>query len=158
MNPIDAYIAAFPKATQVLLQQMRETIHKAAPKAEEAIAYGIPTFKLKGNLVHFAGYKNHIGFYPAPQGLEEFKKELSAYKGAKGSVQFPLDQPLPLALVTRIVKYRIKAMESAAAVKKAAKTATKKAPAKEPAVKKIAAGKTTTNTSAAKKTTTKKKV
>jgi len=91
-----------------MLQELRKTISKAAPHAEETIGYAIPTFKLKGNLVHFAGYKNHIGFYPAPSGIEEFAKELSVYKGAKGSIQFPLDQPLPLDLISRIVKYRVK--------------------------------------------------
>jgi uncharacterized protein YdhG (YjbR/CyaY superfamily) len=104
---IDEYIAGFPKDIQKLLKEMRATIKKAAPKAEEAIKYAMPTFVLNGNLVHFAAFKNHIGFYPAPQGIEEFKKELSKYKGAKGSVQFPLDQPLPLSLVTKIVKFRV---------------------------------------------------
>ena len=104
---IDEYIAQFPDAIQERLEQMRQTIHKAAPKAEEAISYAIPTFKLNGNLVHFAGYKNHIGFYPGAQGIENFKKELSKFKGAKGSVQFPHVQPLPLDLVTRIVKFRV---------------------------------------------------
>ncbi|WP_221394155.1 DUF1801 domain-containing protein [Dyadobacter sp. NIV53] len=107
-NPdVDNYIAGFPEETQKLLEQVRHEIRKAAPDAEEAIKYGIPTLILNGNLVHFAGYKNHIGFYPAPQGLEEFKEELSGYKGAKGSVQFPIDQPLPLDLIARITKYRI---------------------------------------------------
>jgi len=111
---IDEYIASFPKEIQKLLKEMRATIKKAAPKAEEAIKYAMPTYVLNGNLVHFAAFKNHIGFYPAPQGIEEFKKELSKYKGAKGSVQFPLDQPLPLSLVTKIVKFRVaKNMEKA---------------------------------------------
>jgi uncharacterized protein YdhG (YjbR/CyaY superfamily) len=105
---IDAYIATFPKDIQKLLKQMRTTIRKAAPDAEETISYAIPTFKLNGNLVHFAAFKNHIGFYPAPRGIEAFEKELSAYKGAKGSVQLPLDQPLPLDLISRIVRYRVK--------------------------------------------------
>ncbi|MEO6039108.1 MAG: DUF1801 domain-containing protein [Saprospiraceae bacterium] len=83
------------------------TLRNAHSEAEEAMAYGIPTFKLQGNLVHFGGFKHHIGFYPAPAGLEAFQQELSAYKGAKGSVQFPLDQPLPLDLVTKIVKFRL---------------------------------------------------
>ena len=104
---IDEYIAAFPKDTQKKLEEMRSTIRRAAPEAEEAIAYAIPTFKLNGNLVHFAAFDHHIGFYPAPSGIEAFKKELSRYDGAKGSVQFPLDEPLPLALVTRIVKFRV---------------------------------------------------
>ncbi len=103
---IDEYIASFPKEIQKLLKEMRITIQKAAPKAEEAIKYAMPTYVLNGNLVHFAAFKNHIGFYPAPQGIEEFKKELSKYKGAKGSVQFPLDKPLPLSLVAKIVKFR----------------------------------------------------
>ncbi len=107
-NVIDKYIVASPANVQKILQQVRETIRKAAPQAEETINYGIPTFKLNGNLVHFAAFKNHIGFYPAPSGIEAFKKELSAYKGAKGSVQFPLDQPMPLALITKIVKFRVK--------------------------------------------------
>ena len=104
---IDAYIKQFPKEVQALLQQMRTVIKKAAPKAEEAIKYGIPTFVLNGNLVHFGGYKNHIGFYPAPSGLEEFKKELAKYEGSKGTVRFPLDKPLPVGLITQIVKFRV---------------------------------------------------
>ena len=103
---IDQYIAAFPKDIQKLLKQMRTTIQKAVPKAEEAIKYAIPTFVLNGNLVHFAAFKNHIGFYPAPRGIEEFKKELSVYEGSKGTVKFPLDKPLPLKLITSIVKFR----------------------------------------------------
>jgi uncharacterized protein YdhG (YjbR/CyaY superfamily) len=105
---IDEYIAGFPEPIQKMLQQIRATVHKAAPKAEEDIKYAMPTFVQNGNLVHFAAFKNHIGFYPAPRALEEFKKELSAYKGSKGAVQFPLDKPLPLGLITRIVKYRVK--------------------------------------------------
>jgi len=107
-NSIDEYIAQFPPEIKSRLKQKRETIQKAAPKAEEAISYAIPTFKLNGNLVHFAAFKNHIGFYPAPQGLEEFKNDLAKFKGAKGSVQFPHDEPLPLPLVTKIVKFRVK--------------------------------------------------
>lgn len=103
---IDEYIAGFPKDIQERLQKVRKTIREAAPKAEEAIKYQMPTFVLNGNLVHFAAFKNHIGFYPAPQGIEEFKEELSAYKGAKGSVQFPYDQPIPFDLISRIVKFR----------------------------------------------------
>jgi uncharacterized protein YdhG (YjbR/CyaY superfamily) len=104
---IDEYIAAFPKDIQSKLIEIREVIKKAAPKAEEAIKYGIPTFVLHGNLVHFGGFKNHLGFYPAPQGIQEFKKELSVYKGSKGAIQFPYDQPLPKSLITKIVKFRI---------------------------------------------------
>ncbi len=105
---IDTYISDFPKETQKLLQQIRALIKKTAPKSEEAMKYGIPTFVLGKNLVHFAGYKNHIGFYPAPSGIAAFKKELSLYKGAKGSVQFPLDKPLPLNLIKKIVQFRVK--------------------------------------------------
>ena len=105
---IDEYIKGFPDTVQELLQQVRNTIRFAAPEAEEAISYAIPTFKLNGNLVHFAAFKNHIGFYPAPTGMKEFEKDLSPYAKGKGSVQFPLDQPLPLDLITKIVKYRVK--------------------------------------------------
>ena len=106
-NTIDEYISSFPEDIQTLLQQIRVTIREAAPEAEEAIKYAMPTFVLNGNLVHFAAFKNHIGFYPVPSGIEAFKKELSVYKGAKGSVQFPLDQPMPLELITKIVKFRV---------------------------------------------------
>jgi uncharacterized protein YdhG (YjbR/CyaY superfamily) len=105
---IDEYIATFPKDTQEILETVRATIRKAAPEAGEAISYAMPTFKLEGNLVHFAAFKNHIGFYPAPAGIEAFKKELSVYKGAKGSVQFPIDKPMPLDLISKMVKYRVK--------------------------------------------------
>ena len=105
---IDEYIAAFPKDVQELLQKMRMTIRKAVPNAEETISYQIPTFTLNGNLVHFAAYKNHIGFYPTSTGIKKFAKELAVYKGAKGSVQFPLDKPIPFALVSKIVKFRVK--------------------------------------------------
>jgi uncharacterized protein YdhG (YjbR/CyaY superfamily) len=107
-NNIDAYIASFPKETQKILDQLRATIRKAAPEAEEAINYAIPTFTLNGNLVHFAAFKNHIGFYPTPSGIEAFKKELSVYEGAKGSVKFPIEKPLPFDLITEIVKFRVK--------------------------------------------------
>lgn len=104
---IDAFIKEFPKDVQKLLSQVRTTIRDAAPDAEETISYAIPTFKLKGNLVHFAAYKNHIGFYPGSTGITAFKKELSDYQSAKGSVQFPLDKPLPLDLISKIVRYRV---------------------------------------------------
>lgn len=104
---IDAYIATFPEATQQVLQQIRATIHAAAPDATEKISYQMPTFYLKGNVVHFAAWKSHIGFYPAPTGLEEFKDALAPYPMSKGSVQFPLDQPMPLDLIARIVKFRV---------------------------------------------------
>lgn len=103
---IDEYIATFPEDVQAILQQMRATIKAAAPEATEKISYQMPTFFLKGNLVYFGAYKNHIGFYPAPRGIEAFKDELAKYKGSKGTVQFPFDQPLPLDLITRIVKFR----------------------------------------------------
>ncbi len=107
-NNIDEYVADFPDEVQAILQTIRMTIRTAAPDAEETIKYQIPTFTLKGNLVHFAGYKKHIGFYPGSNGIAEFKKELSAYKGAKGSVQFPLDKPMPYGLISKIVKFRVK--------------------------------------------------
>ena len=117
---IDEYIASFPKDTQKILEQIRATIKKATPGVEETISYAIPTFKLKGRyLVYMAGYKNHIGLYPAPRGNEAFRKELSVYKGGKGTVQFPLDKPMPLNLITRIVKFRIKEnLEKAGKLKK----------------------------------------
>lgn len=105
---IDEYIATFPADVQTTLQKVRETIRKAAPDATEAISYQMPTFKLNGNLVHFAAFKNHIGFYPVPSGIEKFKKELSVYPQGKGSVQFPLDRPIPYALISKIVKFRVK--------------------------------------------------
>ncbi len=97
---------------------MRSTIAKAAPKADEAISYGMPTFKLQGNLVHFAGYKNHIGFYPAPSGIVNFAEDLKKYQTSKGAIQFPIDEKLPLALVTKIVKFRVKENLAKAAAKK----------------------------------------
>jgi uncharacterized protein YdhG (YjbR/CyaY superfamily) len=107
-NSIDEYIKGFPPGIQKLLKEVRSTIKTAAPEAEETIKYAMPTFTLNGgNLVHFAAFKNHIGFYPTPNGIEAFEKELSAYKGAKGSVQFPLDQPMPLQLISKIVKFRV---------------------------------------------------
>jgi uncharacterized protein YdhG (YjbR/CyaY superfamily) len=106
---IDEYIRTFPKEVQGLLEEMRQTIRKAAPEAVEAISYRMPTFKLNGrNLAHFAGYKKHIGFYPVPSGIEAFKEELSSYVQGKGSVQFPLNQPIPYDLVSRIVAFRVR--------------------------------------------------
>jgi uncharacterized protein YdhG (YjbR/CyaY superfamily) len=105
---IDEYIAAFPKEIQKILEEVRATIKAVAPDAEEKISYQMPTFTLKGNLVHFAAFKNHIGFYPTPTGIDKFKKELSVYEGAKGSVQFPLDKPIPYDLISKIVKFRVK--------------------------------------------------
>jgi uncharacterized protein YdhG (YjbR/CyaY superfamily) len=105
---IDEYIAGFPQDVQEILEKIRMTIRKAAPDAEETIKYQIPTFTLKGNLVHFAAFKKHIGFYPAPTGTEKFQKALSVYKGAKGSVRFPLDKPIPFDLISKIVKFRVR--------------------------------------------------
>jgi uncharacterized protein YdhG (YjbR/CyaY superfamily) len=116
---IDEYIANFPNDIQQKLKDLRTTIKKAAPKAEEKISYAMPTFAQHGNLVHFAAFKNHIGFYPAPRAIEEFKKELAKYEGSKGTVQFPLDKPLPLSLVSKMVKFRVaQNMEKAASKKK----------------------------------------
>ena len=105
---IDEYINTFPEDVRHILNELRQTIKEVAPEAEETINYQIPTFTLNGNLVHFAAFPNHIGFYPTPSGMEAFKEELSVYKGAKGSVQFPIDEPLPLPLIRRIVEYRVK--------------------------------------------------
>jgi len=105
---IDEYIYIFPRDVQVVLQNMRQAIRGVAPDAEETISYQIPTFKLNHNLVHFAAYKNHIGFYPTSSGIKAFKKELSSYKCSKGAVQFPLDMPVPFGLVKKIVMFRVK--------------------------------------------------
>lgn len=114
---IDDYIARYPEDVQAILQQIRQTIHEAAPEATEAISYQMPTFKLHGNLVHFAAFKNHIGFYPVPSGIKVFQDELSAYVQGKGSVQFPLNQPMPYDLISRIVKYRVGEAQTHAEVK-----------------------------------------
>ena len=105
---VDAYIAGCRPEVRALLEQLRTTVQKSAPAATEAIKYGIPTFVLHENLVHFAACARHIGFYPSPSGIAAFKKELAGYKSAKGSVQFPLDEPMPLALIAKIVKFRVK--------------------------------------------------
>jgi len=104
---VDEYIAGFPADVQEKLQQIRMTIRQAAPDAEERISYQMPTFYLKGNLVHFAAFKKHIGFYPTPTGTEKFQKELAAYKVAKGTARFPLDKPIPFDLIADIVKFRV---------------------------------------------------
>jgi len=114
---IDEYIAGFPHDVQEILEKIRITIRKAAPDAKETINYQIPTFTLNGNLVHFAAFKKHIGFYPTPTGIEKFKRELAVYEGAKGSVKFPLDEPIPFALISRIVKFRVKENLDRAAAK-----------------------------------------
>jgi uncharacterized protein YdhG (YjbR/CyaY superfamily) len=114
---IDQYIAAFPPQTQQLLQQLRALIRELAPGATETISYAIPTFDLNGrHLVHFAGFAKHIGFYPIPTGIEAFKKELAPYKQGRGSVQFPLDEPMPMDLIRRIVEFRV--AENSARVRK----------------------------------------
>ncbi|MHC1782290.1 MAG: iron chaperone [Anaerolineaceae bacterium] len=105
---IDEYISAFPDETRNILQEIRAIIKAEAPGAKELINYGMPTFQLHGNLVHFAAYKKHIGFYPTPSGIEAFKEELSPYVNAKGSVQFPLEQPIPFDLIRRITAFRVK--------------------------------------------------
>jgi len=105
---IDEYIATFPENVQDILEELRKTIRDSAPNAKETISYQIPTFKLNGNLVHFAAFKNHVGFYPTPSAINEFKKELSQYEVAKGSIKFPINEPVPLDLVVRIVNYRVK--------------------------------------------------
>ena len=107
-NDIDEYIAGFPKEVQALLKKIKVTIRQAAPTAGEKISYRIPTFTLNGNLVHFAAFKKHIGFFPTSSGIKEFKRELSGYRWSKGSVQFPLDQPIPLGLIRKIVKFRVR--------------------------------------------------
>lgn len=104
----EKYIVKFPKEIQKILQTLRETIRKAAPDAQESVKYGIITYVLNGNLVHFGGFKKHIGFYPSPSGIKVFQKELANYKTSKGAIQFPLDKPLPLKLITKIVKFRVK--------------------------------------------------
>ncbi|MDO8970227.1 MAG: DUF1801 domain-containing protein [Saprospiraceae bacterium] len=111
-DSIDAYIAGFPEETRAILAQVRAAIQKAAPEASETIKYAMPTYVFKGkNLVFFAGYKNHIGFYATPSGHESFKAELSKYKQGKGSVQFPIDQPMPLDLIERMVQFRVEELE-----------------------------------------------
>lgn len=112
-STIDEYISSFPPGVREILEKMRAIIHEAAPRAEEAIRYGMPTFRLRGrNLVHFAAFQHHIGFYPIPSGIEAFKEELSVYKQGKGSVQFPLDKPVPYDLVKRITLFRVTEVEN----------------------------------------------
>jgi uncharacterized protein YdhG (YjbR/CyaY superfamily) len=109
---IDEYIAMYPDNIQNILEKLRQAIKESAPQAEEAISYRIPTFRLNGNLVHFGAFEDHIAFFPTPSGKEAFKKELSKYKGGKGTIQFPLDKPIPFDLVRRIVKFRVKENQS----------------------------------------------
>lgn len=114
---IDEYIALFPEEIQEILAKIRQIINENAPEASEKISYQMPTFYLNGNLIHFAAFKHHIGLYPTPNGIDAFKEELSKYKGAKGSVQFPLDQPIPYDLIKRIVLYRVAESEKIAETK-----------------------------------------
>lgn len=108
---VDEYLNALPSTVRSIAGKVRQTIKAAAPEAEEAISYQMPAYKYHGWLVYFAAYKNHIGFYPTPGGIKAFKKELSAYKGAKGSVRFPIDKPIPFSLISKIVKFRVKENE-----------------------------------------------
>jgi len=107
-STIDEYIGTFPKDVQNTLRKLRQAIKEAAPDAVEAISYQMPAFRLRGNLVYFAAFKNHIGFYPTSSGIEAFKKELSSYETSKGAIRFPIGKPLPLSLITKIVRYRVK--------------------------------------------------
>jgi uncharacterized protein YdhG (YjbR/CyaY superfamily) len=116
IGPIDVYIAAFPEEVQKKLKELRKTIRETAPDAQEKISYQMPTFAQNGNLVHFAAFKQHIGFYPAPSGIEKYKDELAKYKTSKGAIQFPMNEEIPLDLVREIVKFRLK--ENLAKVKK----------------------------------------
>jgi uncharacterized protein YdhG (YjbR/CyaY superfamily) len=124
MNPdstiqtIDEYIAGFPKDIREILEKVRETIHQAAPEATEKISYQMPTFYLNGNLVHFAAFKKHIGLYPAPSGVSAFQEELAPYIKAKGSIQFPLDKPIPYDLIARITTFRAQENSGKAAKEK----------------------------------------
>ena len=104
---IDEYIARFPEDIQEKLKQIRQVIKESAPGAREAISYGMPTYKLNGNLVHFAAFKDHIGFFPTPSGVSAFEKELSLYSTSKGTIRFPLDKPIPFELIKKIVKFRV---------------------------------------------------
>jgi len=115
---VDEYIKRCPSEVQRILQKLRRTIKTTAPKAEEVISYAIPGYKYHGMLIFFAAFKNHISVYPAPRSNDTFKKELSAYKGGKGTIQFPLEDPVPLDLVVRIIKFRMKENEEKAAAKK----------------------------------------
>lgn len=117
-STIDEYIGAFPRDVQKKLTSLRAAIRKAAPEATEKMSYGMPTFFQKKNLVHFAAYQHHVGFYPTPSGIASFRDELTSYVTSKGAVQFPIDEPLPLELVSRIVKFRVAENDTKAAKKK----------------------------------------
>lgn len=118
LNSVDGYIAAFPPAVREQLEKLRALIQKNAPKAEEVISYKMPAYKLDGMLVYFAGYEKHIGFYPMPSAIAAFSKELAVYKNAKGSVQFPVDKPLPVKLIAAMVKFRVQENLAKAKAKK----------------------------------------
>jgi uncharacterized protein YdhG (YjbR/CyaY superfamily) len=150
----DEYIASFPAETQKQLQEIRAIIKKAAPKAEEVISYGMPGYKQHGMLVWFAGYAQHIGFYPSGSGIEAFKDQITAYKNSKGAVQFPLGKPLPKKLITDMVKFRAFFDAEIAAVKEMAKAA-KKAAKKEASAEAVQ-GKKAVSVKAVKKVTSKK--
>jgi uncharacterized protein YdhG (YjbR/CyaY superfamily) len=122
---VDAYIDSFPKLTQKLLKQMRAIIKKAAPKADEVISYQMPAYKFHGMLVYFAGYEHHIGFYPGASIVDNFKKDISGYKTSKGTIQFPLDEELPVKLITKIIAFRIKQNMEKEALKAGKKKAKK---------------------------------
>jgi uncharacterized protein YdhG (YjbR/CyaY superfamily) len=107
IDSFEGYVVGFPEAVRQTLKGLRAAIRAVAPDAEERIRYGIPTFVLNGNLVHFAAYERHIGFYPAASGIRAFRKELSPYPTSKGTVRFPIDRPLPLALIKKIVRFRV---------------------------------------------------
>jgi uncharacterized protein YdhG (YjbR/CyaY superfamily) len=124
-SDIDSYITDFPPKVQKMMRQLRSCIKKAAPESEESISYMMPAYKLNGPLVYFGGYEKHIGFYPTGSGIAPFQKEIAVYKHSKGAVQFPLDQPLPLDLIQKIVKYRVKENLAKADIKKK-KTTVKK--------------------------------
>lgn len=117
-SEVDEFIARYPADVQKVLQKIRGIIREVAPEAKETINYGIPTFTLNGNLVHYSALTNHIGFYPTPSGIEKFKKELSKYEGAKGSVKFPLDEPIPYELIRKITEFRVKEQQAKAKKKK----------------------------------------
>lgn len=126
ITTIDEYIANAAEEDRDTLMELRRVIHEAAPDATEKISYQMPTFYLHGNLVHFAAFKGHFGFYPAPTGIEAFQEDLSKYKGSKGAIQFPKDKPLPYELIVRIVKFRVEENISANEAKKAKKKRTEK--------------------------------
>jgi uncharacterized protein YdhG (YjbR/CyaY superfamily) len=124
-NSIDEYISQFPSGVQEILRKVRTTIKSAAPDAVEAMKYQIPTFVMQGNLVHFAAFKDHIGFYPTPSAIQKFRDELAAYKSAKGSIQFPLTKPIPYSLIRKIVEFRVKETQAKIAAGKKARPSRK---------------------------------